>query len=70
MRRPRVAPVLSGYFDCTHAMHACLGRMFATDPGFAGYYDAMAPGLARWIRDVIFANAEAHGVDPESATWR
>lgn len=62
--------LLSGYFDCTHEMHACLGRMFAADPGFAGYYDAMEPGLARWFRDVIFANAAAHGVDPESATWR
>jgi DNA-binding transcriptional MerR regulator len=61
--------LLSGHFDCTHAMHACLGRMFAADARFAEYYDAIAPGLAVWFRDVIFANAGAHGVDPESATW-
>ncbi|GAA3554126.1 MerR family transcriptional regulator [Amycolatopsis ultiminotia] len=60
---------LGRYFDCTHSMHACLGRKFATDPGFASYYDGLAPGLAGWLRDVIFANAAAHGIDPETATW-
>jgi hypothetical protein len=43
--------------------------MFVGDPGFAEYYDGVAPGLTVWLRDVIFANAEAHGVDPESAIW-
>nr|BFE30905.1 MerR family transcriptional regulator [Actinomadura rugatobispora] len=61
--------LLSTYFDCTHAMHACIGRMFLEDPGFAAYYDGIEPGLAVWLRDVIFANAEAHGVDPASAVW-
>ncbi|WP_373299926.1 MerR family transcriptional regulator [Streptomyces albospinus] len=61
--------LMSTYFDCTHAMQACLGRMFVGDPRFAGYYEGFAPGLTVWVRDVFFANAEAHGVDPESATW-
>ncbi|MGH3378160.1 MAG: MerR family transcriptional regulator [Actinoallomurus sp.] len=61
--------LLSGYFDCTHAMQACIGRMFTGDSGFTEFYDALAPGLTIWLRDVIFANAEAYGVDPESATW-
>ncbi|MEU6413794.1 MerR family transcriptional regulator [Microbispora sp. NPDC046933] len=61
--------LMSTYFDCTHSMHACIGRMFAADSGFAGHYDKVAPGLAVWLRDTICANAEAHGVDPETATW-
>jgi hypothetical protein len=47
----------------------CIGRTFVADAGFAEYYDKIAPGLNVWLRDVIFANAGAHGVDPESATW-
>lgn len=62
--------LMSRYFDCTHSMHACIGRMFAADHRFAAHYDAVVPGLAVWLRDTICANAEAHGVDPESATWR
>lgn len=61
--------LLSTYFDCTHAMHVCLGRMYESDPGFRAYYDAIAPGLAAWLREVIDANAAAHGVDPEAASW-
>ncbi|MEV7804463.1 MerR family transcriptional regulator [Microbispora sp. NPDC088329] len=62
--------LMSTYFDCSHSMHACIGRMFAADSRFAGHYDAITPGLALWLRDVICANAAAHGIDPESATWR
>ncbi|WP_329625003.1 MerR family transcriptional regulator [Streptomyces sp. NBC_01255] len=61
--------LLSGYFDCTHAMQVCIGRMYVSEPGYTESYEALAPGLAGWLRDVIFANAEAHGVDPESAVW-
>jgi len=61
---------LSRYFDCTHSMHACIGRMFAADPRFAAHYDAIEPGMAGWLRDTIWANAETYGVDPESATWQ
>lgn len=57
------------YFDCTHSMHVCLGRKYAAEAEFAGYYDAMTPGLALWLRDAIFANAVDHGVDPETAVW-
>ncbi|WP_245633712.1 MerR family transcriptional regulator [Amycolatopsis jejuensis] len=60
---------LSRYFACTHAMQVCLGRRFVADPGYAAYYDALAPGLAAWLRDVIFANAAAHGIDPATAEW-
>lgn len=61
--------LISTYFDCTHAMQACLGRMYVSEPGYTEYYDALAPGLTGWLRDIIFANAETHGVDPASAVW-
>ncbi|MET9491881.1 MerR family transcriptional regulator [Nocardia sp. NPDC006630] len=57
------------YYDCTHSMQVCLGRMFVADPGFAKHYDAIEPGLPVWLRDTIFANAAAYGIDPESAIW-
>ncbi|WP_243770261.1 MerR family transcriptional regulator [Amycolatopsis acidicola] len=60
---------MAAYFDCTYSMHACLGRMFATDPRFAANLDALEPGLATWLRDAIFANARAHGIAPETAVW-
>ncbi|GAA4210653.1 TipAS antibiotic-recognition domain-containing protein [Microbispora amethystogenes] len=47
-----------------------LNADFAADPRFAAHYDAVTPGLAVWLRDTIRADAEAHGVNPESATWR
>nr|WP_272919408.1 TipAS antibiotic-recognition domain-containing protein [Amycolatopsis rubida] len=60
---------LSRYFDCTHSMQVCLGRKFVEETGYAEYYDALAPGLAGWLRDVIFANAIGQGVDPATAVW-
>lgn len=61
--------LMSTYFDCTHAMQVCMGRMFVQDPGFAAHYDSLGTGLAQWLRQVLFANAAANGVDPETATW-
>ncbi|WP_327114369.1 MerR family transcriptional regulator [Nocardia sp. NBC_01730] len=60
---------IGAYFDCTHSMHVCLGRRYATDPGFAAFYDDIETGLTTWLRDIIDANARAHGITPESATW-
>ncbi|MFF1648569.1 MerR family transcriptional regulator [Streptomyces sp. NPDC058240] len=61
--------MISAHFDCTTAMHVCIGRMYVDEPGYAEHYDALAPGLTVWLRDVILANAGARGVDPESARW-
>ncbi|MER6914352.1 MerR family transcriptional regulator [Streptomyces sp. NPDC000594] len=61
--------LMSTYFDCTPAMQVCMGRMFVEDPGFAANYEALAPGLAVWLREVFFASARAQGVDPETARW-
>ncbi|GHC93181.1 MerR family transcriptional regulator [Nocardiopsis terrae] len=57
------------YFDCTHSMQVILGRMNLEDPGFRSHYEGIEPGLAVWLSEVIDANARAHGVDPETATW-
>lgn len=58
------------YFDCSHEMQVCLGRMYEADPGFTAHYASKAPGLTAWLRAVIEANAVSHGVDPDTATWR
>src|SRR5690606_22415709 len=60
---------VSAYFDCTHAMHVCLGRTYATDPGNRACCSAVAPGLAARLRAASAATARVHGVDPETAPW-
>ncbi|WP_230402226.1 MerR family transcriptional regulator [Sanguibacter suaedae] len=60
---------MASYFDCTHAMHVCLGRMYVSEPRFNAHYEALEPGLAQWVSDVIDANARHHGLDPATATW-
>ena len=57
------------YFDCTRSMHVLIGRTYVEDPGFRANHEALAPGLARWLQEVIDANARRHGVDPATATW-
>ena len=32
--------------------------MYVTDPRFTATYDAAEPGLARYVRDAIVANAD------------
>lgn len=47
----------------THTDH-CLQRqvaaMFTEDVRFAAQYDDHRPGLARWLREAIEANADKH----------
>ncbi len=57
------------FYDCTHAMQVCLARMYVEDPRFAETYDAHEPGLTQWLVAAVEANARAHGVDPDTATW-
>ncbi|MGD2052217.1 MAG: MerR family transcriptional regulator [Acidimicrobiia bacterium] len=49
------------YYPCSHQIHAGLGEMYAADPRFAEYWDAFAPGLARFVRDAIAANTARAG---------
>ncbi|WP_407319379.1 MerR family transcriptional regulator [Isoptericola halotolerans] len=60
---------LGAYFDVTHGRHVLIGRMYADDADFAAHHDARRPGLTAWLREVVDANARAHGVDPDTATW-
>ncbi|MEO3744574.1 MerR family transcriptional regulator [Plantactinospora sp. B5E13] len=62
--------IFASYFPLTRQMQVCLGRMFEADPGFAAHYDGIRAGLATWFRRSIDAAARAHGIDPDTATWR
>lgn len=57
------------FFEVTPAKHAILARSYVADPRFKAHYEKLAPGLAKWLREVIDENARAHGVDPENVTW-
>ncbi|WP_366180669.1 TipAS antibiotic-recognition domain-containing protein [Actinomyces timonensis] len=57
------------WFDTSHSKQVLIARGYVTDPRFTAYYDAVEPGLAAWIKEVIDANAATHGVDPATAAW-
>lgn len=46
------------FYDCSHEMQVHLGEMYVQDPRFTATYEALAVGLAVWVRDAIRANAE------------
>lgn len=41
------------FYTCTPEIHLGLGEMYVADPRFAAHYDAVAPGLAQYLRDAI-----------------
>ena len=45
-------------------------RGYVADPRFTAYYDKREPGLAAWLKEIVDANAAAHGVDPDAAVWQ
>lgn len=57
------------FYECTYSMQVCLARMYEQDPRFAETYDEHEPGLTQWLVAAVEANARAHGVDPDTATW-
>ncbi len=44
------------YYDVDHAMHSGLADMYVADERFAAHYDAVAPGLAQYVHDAVYAN--------------
>ena len=46
------------FYDCSYEMQVCLAQMYIADERFTKHYDDIAPGLARYVHDVIVANAE------------
>lgn len=57
------------WFDTTYAKQVLIARGYVSDPRFTAYYEAIEPGLATWLKEIIDANAAAHGVDPATAQW-
>jgi len=50
------------FYPCSRAMHASLGEMYVADARFTATYEAIRPGMARYLRDATAANA-ARGED-------
>ena len=46
------------FYDCGYDVHRGLGDMYVADARFTATYDAVRPGLARYLRDAIHANAD------------
>ena len=53
---------IEAHYDCPHMFHVKLAQMYVADPRFTAYYDAIRPGLARYVHDAIVANAARQGV--------
>jgi DNA-binding transcriptional MerR regulator len=49
---------IARFYDCPPAMHRNLGDMYVADERFTRTYEAVAPGLAEWLRAAIHANAD------------
>jgi hypothetical protein len=43
------------YYECTDEIHLGLADMYVTDARFTQYYETRHPGLARYLRDAIYA---------------
>jgi DNA-binding transcriptional MerR regulator len=48
------------FYDVSHEFHRNLADMYVADPRFTKTYDDQEPGLARYVRDAIHANADRH----------
>jgi MerR family transcriptional regulator, thiopeptide resistance regulator len=46
---------ISRFYEVTPEIHCGLGDMYVQDPRFTATYDAVEPGLARYVRDAIHA---------------
>ena len=46
------------FYDCSLEIHRGLGDMYVADPRFTATYEAIAPGLAQYVRDAVHANAD------------
>ncbi|MFA5844847.1 MAG: MerR family transcriptional regulator [Coriobacteriia bacterium] len=45
------------FYPCSREMHVALGEMYVADPRFTANYEKIRPGMARYVRDAIVANA-------------
>ena len=51
------------FYDCSYDIHRGLADMYVNDDRFRAHYDALAPGLAQFIREAAHANANRAGTD-------
>lgn len=58
------------WFDMTYDKQVLIAQGYVQDPRWAKHYDRLAEGLTPWLKAIIDANAQAHGVDVEHAQWR
>lgn len=61
------------HYECGHARQVCLARMYLADSRFREAYESEdkggVPGAVEWLVAAIEADARAHGVNPDTATW-
>ncbi len=64
---PEVQALIQKHYDGINFFYACpipmyrnLGEMYVDDPRFTATYDAVRPGLARWLRDAIAYYCDTH----------
>lgn len=46
------------FYECGYAMHRCLADLYISDPRFTETYEAVEKGLAQFVHDAIYANAD------------
>ena len=51
------------FYECSYGIHRGLTDMYVNDARFRAHYDALAPGLAQFIREAAHANANRAGID-------
>lgn len=55
------------HYECGHGRQVILARMYLADERFHEAYGGVEP--TKWLVAAIEADARAHGVDPEIASW-
>ena len=46
------------FYDCPPQFHRNLADLYTSDPRFEASYDEIRPGMSRYVRDAIYANAD------------
>lgn len=61
------------HYPCSRARQVCLARMYTVDTRFTEAYESEdkggVPGATAWLLKAVEADARAHGIDPETASW-
>ena len=46
------------FYDCGYEMHRGLADIYTSDDRYIAAYDEIEPGLALYVRDAMYANAD------------